>query len=268
MQNNLTSLSAVQEWLGISTADDNGMLTRLIGSASRAIHTYLQRPTLFQHTFTDVYDGAGRERQVLRNWPVLSVSALAVGTQVIGSAQSYGQSGFTLEPWDGYPPGRPQALDLRGYAFSSGLGNVAVTYTAGYVTRNEPQTIPAAAPFAVAATAPYGTWGADQGVSFANGTLLTLVTGTPSAGQYSVAYGRYTFAAPDAGKSILISYSFIPGDIEQACVEMVGERYRTRDRIGQTSKSLGGQETVAFSTESMNKYVRELLQPFRRVVPI
>jgi hypothetical protein len=267
VQNNLTSLPTAQAWLGISTPDDNALLTRLIGSASRAIHSYLQRPTLFLHTYADVYDGAGRDRQVLRNWPVLAVASLTVGTQAIGAAAAYGQAGYSLEPWDGYPPGRPQALNLQGYAFSCGHGNVAVTYTAGYVTRNEAHTVPTAAPFAVVATAPCGTWGADQGVTFADGTTLTPVAAAPATGQYSAAGGRYTFAAADAGKAVLVSYSFIPGDVEQACVEMVGERYRTRDRIGETSKTLGGQETLSFSTDSMNKYVRELLQPFKRVVP-
>lgn len=267
MQNNLTSLAGVTAWLGIKTPDDNALLTRLIGSASRAIHTHLQRPTLFQHAFNEVYDGAGRGRQVLRNWPVLSVGSLTVGTTTITPSASYGQSGFSLEPWDGYPPGRPQALNLSGYAFCAGQANVAVTYTAGYVTKNEPQAVPIAAPFAAVATAPCGTWGADQGVAYTStGIALTPVTGIPSTGQYSVLSGKYTFAAADAGMSVLLSYSFIPGDVEQACVEMVGERYRTKDRIGENSKTLGGQQTVSYSTAAMNDFVKSLLQPFRRVI--
>lgn len=265
MQNHLTSLPVVQAWLGISTPDDNGLLARLIGSASRAVHGYLQRPSLLLHPCAETYDGPGGGRLLLRQWPVLSVASLSVGASPVPAAAAYGQSGYRLEAWDGYPPGSPQALDLSGYAYSPGAGNVAVAYTAGYAVLDEPHTVPTAAPLSVAVTAPCGPWAADQGVTLADGTPLTAVTGTPAAGQYSVQSGRYAFAAADAGTAVLVSYGFVPADVEQACVELVGERYRTKDRIGENSKTLGGQETVSFSTDSMNKHVRELLQPFRRL---
>ena len=123
MQNNLTTLANVNAWLGNTTTDDNALLTRLIASASRGIHAYLQkRPNLFQHTYSEVYDGPGRQRQMLRQWPVLSIRSLAVGTQTITASAAYGQVGYALEPWDGYPPGSPQALNLFGYAFYRGSG--------------------------------------------------------------------------------------------------------------------------------------------------
>jgi hypothetical protein len=204
---------------------------------------------------------------VLRNWPVLSVASLTVGTQSVPGAAAYGQSGFTLEAWDGYPPGSPQALNLNGYAFCAGIGNVAVTYTAGYVVRNEPQIIPSASPSNVAVNAPNGSWGNDESVTFAaTGTPLTKVASDPAAGQYSATRGIYLFNAADAGKGVLISYSFIPGDVEQACIELIGERYRAKDRIGESSKSIGGQETVSYVTAAKNDFVKELLQPFKRVI--
>jgi hypothetical protein len=267
VQSNLTSLGNVAAWLGVSTADDNLLLERLIASASRAIHAYLQRPNLLRHSFSERYDGSGAQRQMLRQWPVLSVESLAVGVQAISAAPSYGQAGYTLEPWDGYPPGSPQSLLLNGFNFSRGIGNVAVTYTAGYAVLGEPQTVPSAAPRLVNVDAPFGNWAGDAGVVYADsGAALTPVNGEPSDGQYSVSGGAYHFSAGDQNKAVLISYSYVPADIEQACIELVGERYRTRDRIGQTSKSLGGQETVSFSTKSMNDTVREMLQPFKRVL--
>lgn len=39
-------------------------------------------------------------------------------------------------------------------------------------------------------------------------TPMKLVTGTPSAGEYTLSGGTYTFAAADAGKSITLSYSY------------------------------------------------------------
>src|ERR1700722_16696549 len=97
----LTTLPNVYSWCDIQDPADDVLLTRLIEQASRMILAYLQRPNLFQQTYSDVYDGAGRERQVLRNYPVLSVSALTVGTQTITASPTYGQLGYTLESWDG-----------------------------------------------------------------------------------------------------------------------------------------------------------------------
>jgi hypothetical protein len=53
---------------------------------------------------------------------------------------------------------------------------------------------------------PFGPWASDFGVTYGNGTALTVVTRNPAAAQYSVANGVYTFAAADAGASVLIFY--------------------------------------------------------------
>jgi hypothetical protein len=266
--NQLTTLANVKAWAGVTTSNDDTLLTRLVGSASRFILSFLQRPSLFQCAFSDVYDGVGNRVQILRHWPVLSISSLTIGIQIISAAPSpstgYG-CGYVLDPWDGFPPGRPQALTLRGYDFYRGLSNVQVTYTAGFAVQNEAQTIPGT-PFQVAVNAPNGNWAVDQGVTYANGTLLTPVSANPAQGQYSVAAGVYTFAAADSGQGVLISYSYIPSDIEDACIQLVGERYKYKDRIGQMSKTLGGQETVSFSQKSMPDFVREQLQPYKRVI--
>lgn len=53
------------------------------------------------------------------------------------------------------------------------------------------------------------TWTTDLGVRFSStGLPLTLVTGTPTTGQYSVAAGVYTFAAADTLKGVLIDYLY------------------------------------------------------------
>ena len=57
-----------------------------------------------------------------------------------------------------------------------------------------------------------------------------------------------------------------PADVRQACVELVGYRYRNRDRIGLASKSIAG-ETTAYMTKEMPDHVQGLLQPHRRVTP-
>lgn len=58
----------------------------------------------------------------------------------------------------------------------------------------------------------------------------------------------------------------IPADVQQACVELVSYRYRSRDRIGLASKSIAG-ETTAYVTKDMPDHVKTLLQRHRRVFP-
>ena len=257
---NLTTLANVKAWASVSGTSDDALLARLIAANSRSILSYLGRPEVARHVCNDVFDGTGGHRVVLRQWPVVSVSALSVGTVPVAQAAGYGQAGYALEPDIGFPPGMPQAVDLYGYRFERGHANVAVTYTAGYVVQNEPQTAAASVPVA----APYGNWLADAGVTI-NGVAMSPVTGTPAQGQYAVANGIYTFSAANFGQPVLISYSYVPSDIEQACVEMVADRYSAKDHSGQKSKSLNGQETVSYDTSAMNSYVVSLLQPYRKV---
>lgn len=266
--NRLTSLERVRDWVGVTTNNDDLLLTRLIDECSRFILNYLQRPTLFQYIFSDIYDGFGQRVQVLRHWPVQSVALVMVDSTIVPAASSVITTGFTLEQWDGLPPGRPQSVSLCGYEFCRGHNNINIVYTTGFVIKNESHTVPSSANYSVAVNAPHGSFGADQGVTYANGTLLTYVAGSPSQGQYSISGGNYYFAAADAGTSVQITYSYIPADIEHACMEMVGERYRYKNRIGEVSKSLGGQETIAFSQKDMPDFIRMLLQPYRRVVMI
>ena len=73
------------------------------------------------------------------------------------------------------------------------------------------------------------------------------------------------------GLPVVVSYTAgfaaTPPDIGQATVELVGEAFRRRDRIGLASKSLGGQEVIAFSLKDMNDTVRALLAPYQVLAP-
>jgi len=131
-----------------------------------------------------------------------------------------------------------------------------------------------------------------QSILFAGNTLTTPASGNPltngfwvgntggsteepAGGQQSLTVfgysvdedGLYTFNVAQAGAGVLITYSYVLPDIEQAVWELVGERYKTQDRIGIQSKSLGGQETISYFQGAMSSYVVELLQNYRRVVP-
>lgn len=60
-------------------------------------------------------------------------------------------------------------------------------------------------------------------------------------------------------------YASVPPDIEQACIDLVALRYREKSRIGEQSKSIGG-ETVSFFIGDLTPFAKSVLQQYKRVV--
>lgn len=264
----LASLTDVKSWLNIDNSSSDTILTRLINQASRAIYSYLTTNTLFLQQYNESYDGVNNVRLYLNVWPVQEILSLNISGTVISAAvaQPSVGAGYRLERFNGIPPGKPQALDLYGFTYNRGLQNVYVSYTAGYAITDEAHIIPAVSTYTITVNQTFGPFGQDDGVTNAAGTVFTAVTGAPAAGQYSVnsTTGVYTFNAADAGTAMLISYSYIPFDINQACIEWVAERYNYKQRVGQRSKSLGGQETASYDLGAMSNYIAQILQPYMR----
>lgn len=73
---------------------------------------------------------------------------------------------------------------------------------------------------------------------------------------------------PKGFKNIEISYTAgyatVPFDVEQACLEVCGVRYKERDHIGHASKTLGD-ETVSYIISALTPSAKEILQPYKRV---
>jgi hypothetical protein len=61
-------------------------------------------------------------------------------------------------------------------------------------------------------------------------------------------------------------YTTTPVEIEQACIDWIALLYKGRDRIGQTSKVMAG-EQVNYITGPMPKACELILQQWRNVVP-
>ena len=83
--------------------------------------------------------------------------------------------------------------------------------------------------------------------------------------QFGIVVSAYAFSAGDAGAAVSIAYGYIPQDIAQAALELAAERFRAAERIGLRSKSIGGQETIAYDISAISAPVMSLLQPYRRV---
>lgn len=293
----LTTLAAVQLYAtGISPPTaDIPQVQSLITQVSSALLSDLRRNSLLSRTITnEPYNGrAGQLSLTLRNWPVTSVTLLQASTQSIWP--TYGNapvtipavstangpptgSGYFLEPWDGYPPGKNQQIQLMGYVFTPGLSNIFVTYQAGYLVSKEAWTIPGT-PFQITPLSPNGLMVQDAGVTTAAGVALTAIAqgGTPSTGQYippnpvgalgATLTSYYTFAVADVGTGMLLSYSYIPQVIASAATQLTAEYYKYRARIGEKTRSLGGQETASYDAIDLPPWTKEALDAYRDVGP-
>ena len=68
------------------------------------------------------------------------------------------------------------------------------------------------------------------------------------------------------GQNLLLNYGYVPQDLAGCALEWAADRYRYRERIAMTSKSLGGQETAAFRIAAMPDYVVMALRSFARII--
>jgi hypothetical protein len=265
----LCQLADVKLWLGRTDANSDSLLAGLITRASRDICSYLQRPLLLPRTVTEIRDGTGGTSLILKQWPVISMVSVAAGEKTIAPAATGSEfgTGYVFERWDGAPPGRPQALSLRGYSFPHAAQNIAIVYQSGYQVTAEPQTVSGGT---ASVAAPYGKWVSDAGVSYANGTALVQVEGDPAVGHYALDAnaGIYDFNAGDDGAAVLISYGFVPSDLADACIELVSERFKYSERIGEKTHSLGGNETVAFDTTRFTPLIEAMLRPYKNLLPV
>ena len=248
--NDLTTLADCKLWLGVASATDDGLIAALISAVSQAILADLGRPGILPSTWTETLDGNGGGVLALRHWPITRLLGCAINDVALTGA--VGEGRLVVEAPDCAPPGTMQVLVFRGGAFPRGAQNVTVTYRAGYEVTGEPAMVPTTPPYAVTALAPYGAWRTDTGV-------------TGAVAPYTAAAGAYTFTSTDAGAAVTLSYGYIPADLARAACEWVADRYASRTRIGQSAKTLGGQETTSFIVKAMPDVVDRLLRPYRRV---
>ena len=271
----LTTLSACKSWLGYTDTANDQVVSQEITRVSSMVNAWLNGTAFVKTSRTEYYNGKGTSRLILRNFPVLSVSALTINSRVIPPNPTPPTgAGFFADPWDGGIPAVPQGVNLSGYFFSQGLQNIIVSYVTGYVQSGEAQTISSDA-YQVVPSQPSGLCVADAGVTYTNGTALTPVTSNPAVGQYippnpnGIKFTNYyQFNAAEAGVAVLISYSFVPWSVEMVAKDLVGERVSYRNRIGLRSKLLGGQETMTFDINTVPKWAQLSLQPFANVVPL
>lgn len=291
----LTTPQRAANWIANPPNLPSAVLNQIITSMSRMIYSRLSRSAFISQNYTRTGDGVGGSQLILPDYPVTTITSIQVGPQLIQpyplpnpvtgvQTNTFGY-GYRYLPWSDFMPGEPCIVEFVNGYFPQGFQNIVINYTAGYLVSGEVHTVPAAGGY-VTANQPNGICSLDAGVTYtASGLALTpMPVGTSlTAGQYIAPVdaipGVYTFAAADASKLVTLNYSFLPADIEEACIQMVAERMAYRSRVGVISQSLGGQETMRFlrggdsSTRSYEPLsdlppeVRSLLTPYVNVVP-
>jgi len=132
----LCQLADVQAWLPNAPTASPGvdLISHLITAVSSAISAYCGRGQFLAQSYTDTYDGAGKTWMLLRQWPVLSVTAIALSPYGGVAATITDATAFQLEA--PIPAGGAQRLTLIAphLYFPRGRGNVQVTYQAGYAS--------------------------------------------------------------------------------------------------------------------------------------
>ncbi len=140
--------------------------------------------------------------------------------------------------------GKAKAAQISGLAFASLY--YGVTPMAGQLMTafGEAAAVPSASTYtrAVANAAGFVD---DLGVlNAATGLPFVKVASAPAAGQYSVAAGTYTFAAADAGKAVLITYTYtLAGS---------GQRFTVTNQLLGTTPTFACQFYTTFQGQAVN----------------
>ncbi|GHH09352.1 hypothetical protein GCM10008023_05930 [Sphingomonas glacialis] len=120
----LTTLANFKAYAGVTGGDDDTAIQALISAYSGYVRQYCNRDfTLGSYSRT--FDGRNQTRQMLPQYPVQSVTAVQIDTQVVPLQATFGQAGFRFDA---------QSVMLNGYRFCRGEGNVLISWTAGYAT--------------------------------------------------------------------------------------------------------------------------------------
>lgn len=119
----LTTLASLEQYLSLASGNaDEPMLAALISAASAAISTYCGR-NFMSATYDETRNGTGGKAMALKNTPITSVASVTVGVDPVPQSTGFGTAGYFFSD---------TMLMLRGWRFARGLGNVGVSYTAGY----------------------------------------------------------------------------------------------------------------------------------------
>lgn len=271
----LTTLARLQNYLaGLNTAvnlgsDAQAFYAQAISRASDQCMQWTGRNFQRIDVTGARFNGSGTERMRLPNDPIIAVTAVSVDEYAYTLSPDSLTSGFQYDTRFIYL--------MNGAYFRKGMRNVKVSYSGGYTT-TQTANVPSVSAYTITPTIgsgvdptgmPANTSGpalVDRGVTYAStGVALVAVASAPAAGQYSFSGGVYTFNAADAGKSVIMSYDYVPGAVEQGVIELIGHWFSRRMNLGVGSISIDRQ-TVSYIDKDLPDTIKGYWQPYRYVI--
>lgn len=123
----LLGLQEVKDYLKITTADEDQIVTDLITDTQDILESWLGRE-LESAQYTEDFDGDDTNVRILNHRPVVSVSQVLIS---IDNSNEISSSGYVIYETGGI-------LKLKTILFPAGLKNCRVVYTAGFTSATLP----------------------------------------------------------------------------------------------------------------------------------
>jgi len=142
----MTTLADVKAMLGITDTTQDTRLENLINRTSAMIAHYCDR-VFTRSTYTaETYTGTNRQKLILRQWPVVSVSSITTGGTALAATEyevkTQDQAEGAVYKADGWNQNTTYATGLTLDTWASGR-DYAVTYIAGYYMPGDVTSPPA-----------------------------------------------------------------------------------------------------------------------------
>lgn len=124
MDQNLTTVANVKEWIGITSSTDDQLIQRLVGGISQTIQSWLNRQ-LKSQSYTETRDGNGNNSMMFADYPVTEVTSVKVNGKPILPCPDFSSPGYRFNG---------TSITLIGYIFNQGVQNIELSYKAGFAT--------------------------------------------------------------------------------------------------------------------------------------
>lgn len=140
--------------------------------------------------------------------------------------------------------GKAKVARISGLAFANLFYGVAPTAGQLATAFAEAAIVPASSPYTVT-PANSATFADDGGVIYATtGLPLVKVAAAPAVGQYSLAAGAYTFNVGDAGKAVLLNYTYT--------IAGTGQKFTVTNALTGTTPTFQAQFYTTFQGQAVS----------------
>jgi hypothetical protein len=265
----LITLAQLKTRLGIPSTNTNADtdLQALIDQTSQDFHTQLNRASVLYAFYSELRNGQGGNSMVLRNDPIISVTALLVGNVLVPAAPlpvvpptpgtDYQTFGLRPLPF-GYVIDSPSLFMCGGW-FARGMGNVLIQYWAGF---GNCAGLPAA-------WQPDTTYAAGATILDFNGNVEQCTVAGASAPLPVPTNWPTTLGSLTTDNTVtwqcLGAPALLPQDMALAVLDWCHHRYVARPGMGMGGRRLASGEAASYDQRTMPDSVATTIARYRRI---